>query len=377
MLEQFNRSNIEILSDILGCDVTISCNLIAGNSINKNKIDEFLAYLSLKGINYINLPISRNINIKHLLFGLLSVFKLLKENQFNLIHCHTPIASALVRLAFFFLNKKGTKVIYTAHGFHFYKKSPIINWLVYYPIEKILSLKTDALITINKEDYNIAESQFYAKRNYYIRGVGVDFNKFRNYLNKKYSNLIEGLCAESNQKIITCIGELNDNKNQHLLIRAVKLLIDRGIGVCLLLIGIGANSEALKLLVRQLKLDDYVIFLGYRGDVHKILNITNLLVSVSKREGLGLTLIEAMASCVPIIATNNRGHRELIIDNYNGYLVSSNDYIDLSCKMEKILTCDKQRLLFVRRSNKIVKPFSKSNIDKVMIRIYMGLINYG
>ena len=104
---------------------------------------------------------------------------LINEHQYEIIHCHTPMGGVLARLAARNARKNGTKVIYTAHGFHFCKGAPITNWLLYYPIEKILASFTDCLITINQEDYQLATKRFKTKQIEHVNGVGVNIEEFK------------------------------------------------------------------------------------------------------------------------------------------------------------------------------------------------------
>ena len=99
--------------------------------------------------------------------------KIINENHYNIIHCNTPMGGVLSRLAGKKERKQGTKIIYTAHGFHFFKGAPLKNWMIYYPIEKYLSKYTDCIITMNQEDYKIASKKFKKTNVEYTHGVGV------------------------------------------------------------------------------------------------------------------------------------------------------------------------------------------------------------
>ena len=93
--------------------------------------------------------------------GIKELRKIIKKEKYDMIHCHTPMGGVVARLAAMQGRKKwGMRVIYTAHGFHFYKGAPIVNWLIFYPIEWFLAKYTDNLITINNEDYEIAKKRF-------------------------------------------------------------------------------------------------------------------------------------------------------------------------------------------------------------------------
>ena len=191
MIDQFNMQNIQLLLDN-GYAVDVACNCKVGNSISDERVQDLIKRLSEKEVSVIDVPIPREItNVKEIIKSLKQVKKMCDENHYNLLHCHSPIGSVVARLAAKNARKHGTKVIYTAHGFHFYKGAPKINWLIFYPIEKFFSRLTDVLITINKEDYAFANKHMNARQIEYIPGVGVNTEKFflRNFDEKKSENL--------------------------------------------------------------------------------------------------------------------------------------------------------------------------------------------
>lgn len=105
--------------------------------------------------------------------------KILSENHYDILHCHTPMGAVVARLAGKAFRKNGLKIIYTAHGFHFYKGAPILNWIMFYPVEKWFSKYTDVLVCINEEDYELAmRKKFKAKKIVKIDGVGVNLEKY-------------------------------------------------------------------------------------------------------------------------------------------------------------------------------------------------------
>ena len=250
--------------------------------------------------------------------------KIINNNNYKIIHCHTPVGGVLTRLAARKIRKKGTRVIYTAHGFHFYKGAPLLNWLIYYPVEKICARWTDCLITINEEDYNLAKTKFKAKEVELINGVGVDENKFNFImLDSEKEKIRQTLNLKKDDFVLIQVGELNKNKNQIMTIEAMKKIIETNKNVKLLLVGKGNLKEYYEEKVKEYHLENNVFLLGYRKDIPKLLKISDCLISTSKREGLPVNLIEAAMSGIPIIATNCRGNREIAkrvidIDDTNG-----------------------------------------------------------
>ncbi len=263
--------------------------------------------------------------------------KIINEEKYDLIHTHTPMASVTTRIASIKARKEGTRVIYTAHGFHFFKNSSKLNWLLYYPIEKHLSKYTDELVTINKEDYHLAKRKF--KTNvHYVPGVGIEEYRYNTKLTTKEKNkLMKELNITKKDYIFIQIGELNNNKNQIMSIKAIKEIIKENNKVKLLIVGSGTNEQLLKEEVKRLKLTNNINFLGYRLDVPELLNISNSLISTSYREGLPVNIIEAIANKIPVITTPARGSKDLVINNRNGYVIEQDNIKQLVNKMKLVM----------------------------------------
>lgn len=253
--------------------------------------------------------------------------KVVEKEKFDIIHCHTPMGSVVTRLASKHARKAyGTRVIYTAHGFHFYKGAPKINWLIFYPVEKYLSKYTDDLITINNEDYELAIKKFKAKRTHYVPGVGVDPKKFDFELSQEERHeLRKSLGIKDDDIVLIYVAELNKNKNQIMAIKAMEKLIVENSKYKLLLVGKDSYNGEYQRLVQELKLENNVIFTGYRKDVPKLMKVSNIAISTSLREGLPVNLIEATMCSLPIVATNCRGNRDVVSETNNGISVPLND----------------------------------------------------
>lgn len=251
---------------------------------------------------------------------------IIDQEHYDIIHTHTPMGSVVTRLAALKARKNGTRVIYTAHGFHFYKGAPILNWLLFYPIEKILSKYTDTLITINQEDYQLALKKFKKTKVEYVPGVGVDPEKFNFKMTKKEKHeLRKSLGLKDDDFVMIYAAELNKNKNQGMLLKVMKELIKEHSNIHLLLVGKDSMNGLYQKQAIKLGVEKNAHFLGYRNDVPKLLKISDLAVSTSKREGLPLNIIEALMCGLPVVATNCRGNRDLIEEGTNGYLVEIDD----------------------------------------------------
>lgn len=272
--------------------------------------------------NIYNIGFSRSpFNLKNLK-AYKQLKKLIYANDYDIIHCNTPVGGLLTRLAAKKLREKGLKIIYEAHGFHFYKHAPLLNWILYYPIEKCMSKYTDILITINKMDYSLALKKFKAKQVEYIPGVGVNLQQF---LTDECRGDIRGeLGLDKQCKIILSVGELNKNKNHKVVIRAIAKLNDNKIHY--IIAGNGPLLHKLQNLAKKLHVENNVHFLGYRRDLPHIYKSSDVFVLPSYREGLGMAAIEAMCCGLPIITSDRHGINDYSIPEITGYKYAPNDY---------------------------------------------------
>lgn len=245
---------------------------------------------------------------------------IVNENAYDVVHCHTPVPSMLTRIAAMKSRRKGTRVLYTAHGFHFFKGSPIRNWLSFFPVEFLLSAVTDAIVTINSEDYQVARRLLLNRDSYYIRGIGVDATRFKvlDASQKKRKRTELGYSEE--QFLLLYIAEFIHRKNHHFIISALPRIAEKIPHVKVLFAGTGALLEEVKNYAREQKVDHCVEFLGFRDDAHHLAAIADVGISSSRQEGLGLGLAEEMLCAVPVVATIDRGHRELVTHGESGYL---------------------------------------------------------
>lgn len=290
--------------------------------------------------------------------------KIIEEENYDIIHCHTPMGSVVARLAARHARKNGTRVIYTAHGFHFYKGAPLINWLLFYPVEKYLVKYTDTLITINKEDYELAKNKFgrKCKNIEYVPGVGIDTKKFDISISKKEKlELKEKIGLKNNDYILACVARLDKNKNQGFLIDAMKKIVIVNNNIHLLLVGPDELNGKYKKKVKKYKLENNIHFLGRREDVPQLLAISNVVVSSSLREGLPVNIMEALESGLPVVALKCRGMEDLIINGKNGYIVNDQkEFID------RLLQLENKKLKNISLNDK----FLIENVCKKMAKIY-------
>ncbi len=260
--------------------------------------------------------------------------KIVEENDYDIVHCHTPIAALCTRLACIRSRKNGTKVFYTAHGFHFYKGAPLKNWLLYYAMEKLCGRLTDVLITINKEDYALAQKEIKAKKVEYVPGVGVDIDKFKDVVIDKSTKKAE-LNIADDKLVLLSVGELNANKNHETVIRAIKDLYN----VHYLVAGEGDLHQYLDGIISELNLTDRVNLLGFRNDILELCTMADVFVFPSIREGLPVSVMEAMASGLPCVVTKIRGNADLIDEN-GGTFFKAQNVTDCKRAIEEVLNGD-------------------------------------
>lgn len=249
---------------------------------------------------------------------------LLKQTHYDLIVCNTPVGGVLTRLAARKSRRDGTRVIYIAHGFHFYRGASKKNWLLFYPLEKTLSRLCDVVVTINEEDYQLAKARFPGKIAR-IHGIGVREDRYHPATEAEQAEMRsrEGLFSED--YVVLCTGELNENKNQKTLVSAAALLKEKIPNLKVLLAGNGPKEQDLRDQIAAEGLEDHVKLLGYRTDLEKLVPAVDVVVSCSKREGLPLNIVEAMLCRKPVVASVNRGNAELVDDGKTGYLVKTDD----------------------------------------------------
>ena len=298
--------------------------------------------------------------------------KIIGEEKYDVVQCNTPVASVLTRFATKKVRKKGTRVIYTAHGFHFFKGAPLKNWLMFYPIEKYLSKYTDDLITINEEDYNIAKEKFKAKNVYHIHGIGIDKSKFdKEISNHEKEEMRKNLGLNKDDFVMAFVGELNDNKNQIMIIEAMKNLVKENEKIKLLLVGTGVLKEYFELKIKEYNLEEKILLLGYRKDISNILSVVDLYTAMSKREGLPVNILEARMMNLPVIATNTRGQRELVKNNENGYIIKIGDIENLKQKIKILEENIELRKRFVQNAKKDIEKYYLESVYNEIKNIYI------
>lgn len=375
---QFEMENVKLLQK-MGYEVHYAANYRTPSyGCDNHRLDH-------TGIIRRHFDFSRNpFSLKNL-YVLSQLIGLMKKEKFDLIHCHTPMGGALTRLAAHVANSG--PVIYTAHGFHFYAGAPLKNWILYYPVERWLSNYTDEQICINQEDYRLAQ-KFHARYIDYIPGVGIDLNKITKNTPCDVSAQKMKLGLPQNKKILLSTGELIKRKNHETVIKAIAKIKDSSF--IYVICGQGALEERLKNLVKKLKLEETVFFLGYRSDVLEIYGLADLFLFPSYQEGLPMAMMEAMACGLPVLCSDIRGNRELMGEaiytgTYTGWktclgggMVKRADDIDSYADAIRRLLGEQADLLkYGNRNQQAVKMFSNLHVTEKMKKVYKRIENTG
>jgi len=299
--------------------------------------------------------------------------KIIDEGNFDIIHCHTPVGAMIARLAALSARKKGTKVIYTAHGFHFFKGAPLLNWLLFYPAEWLLAPVTDVLITINKEDHARAMKQLHAKRIEYVPGVGIKTERFRELTIDRDAKR-QSLGYGEKAFLLLTVAEMTANKNHITILKALSLLKDKEefSNMHYLICGRGEMWASLEASARELGIADHVNFLGYRTDAPELYQVSDLFLFVTLREGLSVALMEAMSSGMPIICAKIRGNTDLVDDNVSGVFSENTPEAVAEHILQLYRDCEKRKALGQAASEKALL-FDEKNVLQQVKDIYLSV----
>lgn len=329
--------------------------------------------LQRRGVKIFEVPFSRNPlgigNIK----AFIKLEELQRINDYDIVHVHTPIAAIYGRLLK--LNFPSLRIIYTAHGYHFLKGGSKLGWILYYPIEKIMAKFTDVTININKEDYEITKEKLKHKKCYLLNGVGLDLDKYKKLSSKEIQEKRKEFGIKDKDFVVLMIAEINKNKNHIQLINAMDILKDKYPNIKVLCIGDGTLKESLEKQIILRNLQNNIFMLGYRLDVNKLINISDIGILLSHREGLPRNIMEFMACGRKVIATDIRGCSDIVC-NYNvGTLVKVGDYEETARAIEKYYILNNKSF----EVSEEIKKYDIETINSELLKIYEDVqldINY-
>ncbi len=354
-MNSFFKPHIEMLVRE-GNSVDIACNY------KELSLDGLYSELGCNSyqIDFSRSPLSSD-NIKA--YGQLK--NVIENGNYDIVHCHTPNASVITRLVCEKSRKKNSlKVFYTAHGFHFYKGAPKLNWMVFYTIEKLCSRFTDKLITINKEDYEVAKRKFNAKEVHFVPGVGIDLTNFENVQVDRNEKRRE-IGVPEDAFLLFSVGELNENKNHQVIIKALAKMNNSNIHYAIA--GVGDKHDYLLELAKEFGVSERLHLLGYRNDIPELNHSADVFCFPSIREGLPAAVMEAMACGLPVVCSKIRGNEDLIDENGGSTFRA---YSEDDCISAIFSVINGNRYAMGEFNRNKVKDFSCSSVIEKIRRVY-------
>lgn len=375
-IPQFEMNNVKILQN-MGAEIHYAANYdmpsygtdnhrLDGTEIIRHQVD-----FERSPFNKKNLKAYRQLK------------RLMEQEHFDLVHCHTPMGAVLARIVAH--QTRTSPVIYTAHGFHFYKGAPLKNWLFFYPVEKYLSRYTDEQICINREDYQLAINKFHARNVDYVPGVGIDLKNVIHLSKDEKEKKRQEFGVGPEKIVILSVGELIKRKNHETILKSLAKL--KNTDIVYLICGHGELQNYLIDLAKQLGLQDQVQFLGYRSDIYEIYAMADLFVFPSYQEGLPRAMMEAMASGLPVVCSDIRGNSDLMkiekkLEDFPAYectgglMISGADHVESYCKgIQYMLRKQNQWVQMGKENSDNISAFDIEHVSQVMKTIYNKIFN--
>ncbi len=361
MMKQFLEPHVKNLAGN-GYEVEIACSEVLNRMAEvREDLGEY-ARIHLLHLKRSPLAVS---NIR----GYREIKQIIRNGHYDLIWTNEPVMGVATRLAARKARKQGTKVMYMVHGFHFYKGAPLLNWLIFYPIERLMASKADCICTINREDYARAQRMRTA-RAAYIHGVGIDTERLKPGNNP--TNLRNELRLAQDAYLVLSVGELNENKNQQVIIRAIARLKDPAIHY--VLCGKGDQRQSLEALAQELDIADHVHFLGYRKDIADICRQSDVFALPSRREGLPFAAMEAMYCGMPLVNSGIRGLTDITEDGVSGYVCEPDDTQRYAESIQKLKNNPGDREQMGARNRKTVEAFTIDRTKEEILQLIRELL---
>lgn len=347
-----------------GYSVDIVCSHVGGKlSELKNALPTFAGTIKLTVVDLKRSPLS-----PHNIHGFIQMNDYLKKNKYDYIITNEPVMGMVTRFAACRQRKNGAKVIYFAHGFHFWKGAPALNWILFFPMEKLASFFTDTIVTMNREDFSLAQKRFTNANIKYIHGIGIETGKFlfsEDIRNKKRKEL--GL-TESNVMVFSA-NELTERKNVIFALEIINRLIEKGHkNIKYFVRGQGPLENKMREYIERKNISDNVFLLGYGKDIFEMNCAADVFLFTSKQEGLPVAVMEAMSCGVPCVVSNIRGVTDLIKNGIGGYVCKLGETDSFASAIEKIIdSVDKTEL--TAENSKILKPYGRKDVFSDILKI--------
>ena len=322
------------------------------------------------GIKLVQIDLTRSPFSLRNVKALRQLVDFIKNESIDYIHCNTPVGGILGRLAGRKCRVK--KVIYQAHGFHFYKGAPLLNWILYYPVEKILARITDEIITINQDDYRLAKKKLHPRGQiHYVPGVGINTDDFAEDPQSR-QRIRSEIGASEDDFLVLSVGRLEQNKNVETVIKALSFIENKKIK--LVVCGDGELRESLQALAAEKGISDRVFFLGNRSDMKDIYYAVDCFTLASYREGLSRSIMEAMACGLPCVVSKIRGNTDLV-DVQGGMLCAPSDCQAYSSAFETLYNDKDLRLSMAEHNHEKIILFGYDKVVEKMTGIYRKMVS--
>ncbi len=325
----------------------------------------FTEKIEQEGFKVYNIPFSRNpvspLNIK----SFFMLLNLMKKRKYIMVHTHTPVASFIGRIVARIVGVP--HIVYTVHGFHFHEYGNPLRNFVYYRLEKFTGKFTDVLITINKDDYKVAIEKKIIPNGkvVYIKGVGVDTEKFdpKRIKEDKRKEILTKLSINNEIFVISSVGRLEREKHFEHLIGALGIVKEKGLRFKFFIAGNGPLSSSLLKVAKSFGLEENLVLLGHLDQIPELLSVSDVYVTASSREGLPVSLTEAMVMEKPVVAYNIRGVRDLVEDGVNGFLVPFGDVKGLA-----------EKILYLMEHPEVAEEMGKKGREKIEKEFSLNVI---
>lgn len=356
---QFEMNNVKILQE-MGYEIHYAANyetVVYGKDNHR---------LLNTGIKQHHIPFGRSPLSRDVWRNYNQLKQLMLEQDFDLIHCHMPMTGVLTRMAakkVRKVTKKEVPVLYTAHGFHFYKGAPWKNWL-YYFVEKYYARYTDCLILINEEDYERGSRFEVRGKVERIPGIGM----------KPLPEEEEpvDVCAKyhipKENKIVVSVGELTARKNHLVMLKAMDRF--RRVPLTYIICGTGPLQQELEKQIGEMHLQGKVILAGYCEAIGDVLRQADIFAFPSLQEGLPVAVMEAMQAGLPVVALDIRGNHDLIEDSSGGFLFMENREENYVKALKYFLAYPEEAVRMGQWNKERVKAFSLDKVEAKMRQIY-------
>lgn len=360
MMIQFLVPHVKYLSEH-GWEIEVACSPVGA------RVDEVKR--ALDGVSPVHVVhLYRNPAKPGNLTGYRELRRLIQSGSWDVIWTNEPVMGVVTRLAARTARRAGTRVVYMVHGFHFYEGAPKLNWMIYYPIERVMSRFTDTIVTINHEDYERA-GKMHAGNVKYIHGIGVDTSRL--HRSEECCNIRQEIGVDEDTFLVLSVGELNQNKNHQVIIKALEQLKDREIHY--VICGKGDMLESLAEMAELEGVGENVHFMGYRKDVVDIYPQADVFAFPSYREGLGLASLEAMYSGIPLVTSNLRGPADYMENGVTGFMCAPDDFKGFADAIYRLKENRSLRLHCGEHNQEAVKPYCLENVKQEVRNVFEEL----